>query len=88
MHELGHLLLKHQPVAWDEENAKWEKRSPRQEKEATYLGGCLQILRRGLLWASQQGMSIAQVGAHFSASVEMVRFRINVTRLRRGFGLT
>lgn len=44
-----------------------------------YLGGCLQIPRRGLLWAIQRQMTQTEIAVHFHASEEMVRFRSNVT---------
>lgn len=49
------------------------------EDEATYLGGCLQIPRRGLLWAVQQKMVLPRIATHFGASEEMVCFRSNMT---------
>ena len=44
-----------------------------------YLGGCLQIPRRGLLWAKQKNQTISKVAMHFNASEEMVELRCNVT---------
>ncbi|MBD0385780.1 MAG: ImmA/IrrE family metallo-endopeptidase [Nostoc sp. C3-bin3] len=49
------------------------------EDEATYLGGCLQIPKRGLLWARQRNMLLPQIAAHYAAREAMVKFRSNVT---------
>lgn len=78
MHELGHVLLGHTMVGFDRETGLPQRRQS-DEDEATYLGGCLQIPRRGLLWALGRKMTLPQIGAHFAASEAMVRFRSNVT---------
>ncbi|MBD2215292.1 ImmA/IrrE family metallo-endopeptidase [Nostoc linckia FACHB-104] len=78
MHEIAHLLLKHQPVGFDTVTGQ-PKRQQNNEDEATFLGGCLQIPKRGLLWATQRKMLLPQIAAHFGASEAMVQFRSNVT---------
>ncbi len=81
MHELAHVLLKHAMVHFDPETGL-PKRRQSDEDEATYLGGCFQIPRRGLLWAVQRKMILPQIAAHFGASEEMVKFRSNVTGVK------
>ncbi|WP_427157235.1 ImmA/IrrE family metallo-endopeptidase [Aliinostoc sp. HNIBRCY26] len=78
MHEFGHLLLRHKIVRFDP-NTELPLRRQSDEDEATYLGGCLQIPRRGLLWAVQRQMKQTEIAIHFHASEEMVRFRSNFT---------
>lgn len=78
MHEFAHVLLKHQIVRFDLKTGLPQRRQS-DEDEATYLGGCLQIPRRGLLWAVQRQMTLAEIAVHFGASEDMVRFRSNVT---------
>ncbi|BAT56542.1 unknown protein [Nostoc sp. NIES-3756] len=78
MHEFGHLLLRHNIVRFDP-NTGLPQRRQSDEDEATYLGGCLQIPRRGLLWAVQRQMTLKEIALHFHASEEMVQFRSNVT---------
>ncbi len=78
MHEFGHVLLRHQIVHFDPKTG-FPQRRQSDEDEATYLGACLQIPKRGLLWAVQQKMTLAQIAVHFGASEAMVRFRSNVT---------
>lgn len=81
MHEISHYLLDH---AEDDliQILMGAPRDKRQEAEASYLGGCLQIPRTALLWASQVGLSAAHVAERFNASQEMVRWRCNATRIR------
>ncbi|MEH2354182.1 ImmA/IrrE family metallo-endopeptidase [Nostoc sp.] len=83
MHEFGHLLLGHKIVRFDS-NTGLPLRRQSDENEATYLGGCLQIPRRGLLWAVQRQMTQTEIAVHFNASEEMVRFRSNVTGVNIG----
>ena len=80
MHELAHVLLGHAMVHFDPKT-DLPARRPEDEEEACYLGGCLQIPRRGLLWALQCGMTVPQVAAHFGASEDMVVYRSRVTRV-------
>lgn len=80
MHELAHILLAHKSVGFDETTGLPMRRD-RDEDEAVFLGGCLQIPRRGLLWAIQKKMSRSQIAEHFVASEQMVCFRSNVTGL-------
>ena len=78
MHELAHVILKHKMVSYDPKTGLPQRRQ-QDEDEAVYLGGCLQIPRRGLVWAVQKRMTIAQIALHFNASEEMVKFRTNVS---------
>ncbi|MGB3653591.1 MAG: ImmA/IrrE family metallo-endopeptidase [Rivularia sp. (in: cyanobacteria)] len=81
MHEFAHVLLEHQTVGFNPQTGQ-PLRIEENENQATYLGGCLQIPRRGLLWAVQQEMNITQIAKYFGASEEMVRFRSNVTGVK------
>ena len=78
MHELAHILLRNRVIGFEPKTGLPQRRDC-DEDEATYLGGCLQIPRRGLLWAVQRKMQLAQIAPHFGASEDMVRFRRNVT---------
>ena len=80
MHEIAHVLLNHQPVGFDPVTGI-PKRKQNNEDEATYLGGCLQIPKSGLLWATQRKMLLFQIAAHFRPSEAMVKFRGNVTEV-------
>ncbi|MEL6438527.1 MAG: ImmA/IrrE family metallo-endopeptidase [Cyanobacteria bacterium J06621_8] len=79
MHEFAHIILKHEMIKYDPRTG-FPLRRKQYEDEAVYLGGCLQIPRRGLLWAKQKQMTISQVALHFNASEDMVqKLRCNVT---------
>lgn len=77
MHEFAHIILNHKMVSRDRKTGLFQ-RQQQDEDEAVYLGGCLQIPRRGLLWGIQKQMTLAQIALYFNASEEMVKFRINV----------
>jgi IrrE N-terminal-like domain len=77
MHEFAHVILEHEMVGYDPNTGMIQRRQ-QDEDEAVYLGGCLQIPRRGLLWAVQKQMTIDRIAFHFNASEDMVRFRMNV----------
>ncbi|MEM8777842.1 MAG: ImmA/IrrE family metallo-endopeptidase [Cyanobacteria bacterium P01_G01_bin.49] len=77
MHEFAHIILQHKMVSRDPTTGLFQRRQ-QDEDEAVYLGGCLQIPRRGLHWAKQRNKTISQIALYFNASEEMVRFRSNV----------
>jgi Zn-dependent peptidase ImmA (M78 family) len=77
MHEFAHIILDHEMIGYDP-NTGLPQRRQQDEDEAVYLGGCLQIPRRGLLWAIQKKMTIDRIALHFNASQDMVQFRMNV----------
>jgi len=81
MHECAHILLKHPMILFDPALPN-PPRDPQHESEATYLGGCLQIPKRGLFWAVQRKMAPEQIAGHFGASCEMVRYRANMSKLK------
>lgn len=85
MHELAHLILKHTPVSIPQSSGFPILRqtfNAEDEKEAAYLGSCLQIPRRGLDWAIGRKMTQEQIADHFGASVQMVRYRCNMTGIK------
>jgi Zn-dependent peptidase ImmA (M78 family) len=82
MHEISHILCKHQPAVMSQiEGIPFPLRTydKEQEDEAAWLGGCLQIPRQGLLWALRKDMDNAGIAAHFNASEALVRYRRRVT---------
>jgi hypothetical protein len=82
MHEIAHVLCKHQalnslqPFGFPFPLRTYNRE---QENEASWLGGCLQLPRDGLLWAIQLGMSNLKIASHFGASEYLVKYRRNVT---------
>lgn len=81
MHELAHIILRHPMSKFDAR--KHPSRRKQYENEAVYLGSCLQVPCRGLLWATQCKMTLTQIANHFNASEEMILFRGNACGLRK-----
>lgn len=86
MHELSHIILKHEIP---DEYAKlclqlnlhyYDKK---QEQEAKYLGGCLQITKPGLQWALKRNWNTEQISEYYSASTDMVNYRLGISGVRR-----
>jgi Zn-dependent peptidase ImmA (M78 family) len=80
MHEAAHIICKHPPgkiVKLGELN--FRSYDEECEEQAKWLGGCLQITRRGLLWAIGRSMTQEQMCEHFCASEAIVRYRRNMT---------
>lgn len=80
MHETAHILSKHPPAKIVPlGDFAFRTYDQTQEKEAEWLGACLQITREGLLWAIRQRMNNQQIAQLFGASEALVRFRRNTT---------
>lgn len=80
MHESAHILCKHPPAAIVPFGGfALREYNSAHEEEAAWLGGCLQIPREGLLWAIKRRMTDEAVALHFGSSIEMARYRRNVT---------
>jgi Zn-dependent peptidase ImmA (M78 family) len=85
MHELAHLILGHpsERIYFAPDGSFSREYNSVVEAEAAYLGSCLQIPRRGLLWAVQRGMSNDEIAQHFKASVEMVNWRQSMVNWKK-----
>ncbi len=86
MHELAHVIRKHeQPeeVRRLSNLLKLQSTNPVQEEEAKYLGACLQMTKAGLFWAFKRNYTYEQISTHFSASLEMVTYRVNISGVAR-----
>lgn len=86
MHEIAHILCKH---SFDRES-EHQLISPLlrsydkdQEDEANYLGACLQLPRPALLYSMKKQMTPLEISEHYNASIEMVRYRMQTTGVRR-----
>lgn len=81
MHELAHLILGHELIHFNMLTGSTTMRQYRKidERSADFLGGCLQITTTGLDWAFQRNMTHMEIAHHFGASIQMVRFRCNMT---------
>ncbi len=87
MHELAHIICKHShenvlhdlPVPFGMRNY-----DPEQEEEANCLGSTLQLAKPCLLWARKKGLNDEAVAEYFNASIEMVKYRMNITGISKG----
>ena len=82
MHEMAHLLCKHEPtriISIGNISFSLRNFDPAQEEEATWLGGCLQIPRKALLWAISRGMDNAAMVSYYGASENQVQYRRHIT---------
>jgi Zn-dependent peptidase ImmA (M78 family) len=86
MHELAHVICKHETGEKARINGAeilLRKYDERQEREAEWLGGCLQIPREALVWHLARNYDIKRIASVFSASQQMVQFRMNYTGVKR-----
>ncbi|HWY12129.1 MAG TPA: ImmA/IrrE family metallo-endopeptidase [Bacteroidia bacterium] len=88
MHELAHVICGHQMSGIENRpDIPFTLRTynQEQENEADWLGSCLQLPRPGLTWAYRRGMSEEEIAEHFCSSKDMVRFRTNMTGVKKQF---
>ncbi len=86
MHELAHIICNHQ----HEENYHDEplplglrSYNSEHEEEAKCLGSTLQLAKPGLLWASKRNMTYEEIANYFTASIDMVNYRMNTTGIAK-----
>lgn len=82
MHEIAHIIRKHERPEYIKSMSlplNLYYYNELHEEEAKYLGACLQIPREGLLQALRQRWTEANISEHFTASPQMVKYRINST---------
>jgi Zn-dependent peptidase ImmA (M78 family) len=78
MHELAHVILEHPPEKVSIVHNELIREADKQkEAEADFLGSCLQIPRRGIIWARQRNMDKSAIATHFGASRQLVQWRLN-----------
>lgn len=77
-HELSHALLLHPsaPVVDLHGCRKWNREV---EDEASYLAGALLVPAKAAWWLAKRGLMLEQAAEEFGCSIEMIRWRINIT---------
>jgi hypothetical protein len=85
MHELAHIICEHtmgefQPLA---EGIFLRSFNKEHEGEAEWLGGCLQLPGVALYYNHRDGLTIQEIAEKFNASVDMVRFRMNMCGIEK-----
>jgi Zn-dependent peptidase ImmA (M78 family) len=81
-HEIAHILLGHQPTRIDvteDGTLVLNTYDSNQEAEANWLAGCLILPRPALLHIRHQNLDQQTVFKEYSASKEMLKFRLQVT---------
>ena len=82
VHEIAHILLGHKPARIDlteEGSLMLSTYSRQQEDEANWLAGCLLLPREAIVLIRRQGMDPAVAARKYGTSMDMLRYRINVT---------
>ena len=88
MHELAHLLRKHEPAKiylYESTGIGMRTFDPLQEAEADWLSGCLLLPRPALLASINKRMSKEEACNHFGVSSDMYTYRLNITGVTRQF---
>ncbi len=86
MHELAHLICGHEMGKFEmlSDGIFLRSYDENQEKEAEWLGGCLQLPRVALHFHYvRYKLSIEEISSKFNASEQMVQFRLNVCKVKR-----
>lgn len=85
MHELSHIICEHEMSELDNfNNIPLRKYKEKDENEAEWLGACLQLPKRTLLY-NKSFLSLDEMREKFTVSEEMLRYRMNVTGCNRKF---
>ncbi len=81
-HELAHGLRLHPPAPLLDRMGcrNW---NADYEDEANFLGGALLIPGKAAHWIARRGFTLEQAALDFGCSVDMVRWRINITGAKR-----
>ena len=86
MHELAHILCEHK-ISEDIQKSGLASflrcHNDNQEHEAEWLGACLQLPRPALIWALKRNMTIEQISESYYSSIEMTKFRVNITGAKK-----
>lgn len=81
MHELAHILLAHTPTRVDvseDQQLLLRTHDREQEKEASWLAGCLLLPRPVLFTILQLGGATQEVARKYGVSMDMLAYRIRV----------
>ena len=85
MHELAHILCDHKidkDILANGLSGFLRNYDEVQENEAEWFGACLQLPRPALLYSLKNNLNEDDIALKYSASIEMVRFRINTSGVK------
>ena len=86
MHELAHIILDHKipdEIAKICSLYKLHYYNKEQEGEAKFFGACLQITKPAVLWVLKENWTEERISQYYSASNEMVKYRLNVSGAKK-----
>ncbi len=86
MHELAHIICEHEHPATLHDNplpVGMRNYNTEQEEEVKCLGSTLQLATPCLLWANKRNMTNEEIAEHFNASIDMVKYRMNITGIAK-----
>ncbi len=82
MHELAHIICEHKHEELQHETPLplgMRNYNTEEEEQAKCLGSTLQLATPCLLWANKKSLNTEAIAEHFNASIEMVKYRMNIT---------
>jgi Zn-dependent peptidase ImmA (M78 family) len=88
VHEIAHILIGHKPARVDltEDGSLMLSTYDRnQEDEANWMAGCLLLPRDALVLIRRRGWVLEDAARKYGVSMEMMRFRMNVTGIDQQF---
>jgi Zn-dependent peptidase ImmA (M78 family) len=88
MHELAHLILKHQAHEVDLQESKMmlvANYDKKQEEEADWLSASILLPRESLVHIKSKKKSIEQITAEYGVSKAMLSYRLQMTGVNRQF---
>ncbi|MCI2228288.1 ImmA/IrrE family metallo-endopeptidase [Polaribacter sp. MSW13] len=86
MHELAHIICGHKVdkgILANGLSGFLRNYDEVQENEAEWFGACLQLPRPALLYSLKNNLSEDDIALKYNASIEMVRYRINITAVKK-----
>lgn len=85
MHELAHIVCGHSMGEFKvlSEGIFLRSFNREHESEAEWLGGCLQLPAVALYFCYKNGLSDQEIAQKFNSSIEMVRFRMNMSGIKK-----
>lgn len=88
-HEIAHVLCEHEMCVFGDLNCAipLRKFDETQEDEANWLGYCLHLPISGLIACGKRNYTLSQISINYTASLELVKYRMNITGLSKKYRL-
>lgn len=81
-HELGHIVLFHEPTTLFDADGRrfWDRE---REDEASWMGATLLLPRAGMLALLERGTTMEEVAGNFGVSLPLLKWRVQTTGVVR-----